>query len=152
MTKRRTGLHLSPSLHHRYLMDHTTPRLAYDGGDVRAWQRRLRRKLRQLIGDMPQERGPLNVQSLWTRDHELGTIEKLAFTSEPYADVLAYMCIPRDVTPPYATMVCLQGHSTGMHNSIAVDYETNSKPIEVAGDRDYALGCLQRGIAALCIE
>ena len=74
------------------------------------------------------------------------------YTSIPYADVLAYMCIPRDAPPPYAAMVCLQGHSTGMHNSIAVDYETNTKPIEVAGDRDFALGCLRRGIAALCIE
>ena len=152
MPKRSQALHLSPSLHHRHLMDHTGQLLAYDGGDVRAWQRRLRRKLRQLIGDMPRERAPLNVRSLWKREHELGTIEKLAFTSEPYADVLAYMCIPRDATPPYTTMLCLQGHSTGMHNSIAVDYEANAKPIEVAGDRDYALGCLRRGIAALCIE
>ena len=152
MSRRKSSFHLSPSVHHRHVMDNTEQLLAYDGGDVRAWQQKLRRKLRQLIGDMPRERAPLNVRTLWKREHELGAIEKLAFTSEPYADVLAYMCVPRDVTPPYTAMVCVQGHSTGMHNSIAVDYETNTKPIGVAGDRDFALGCLRRGIAALCIE
>jgi len=47
----------SPSLHHRCLMDHTRQALAYDGGDVKTWQGRLRRKLRQLIGAMPGKLG-----------------------------------------------------------------------------------------------
>jgi dienelactone hydrolase len=39
-----------------------------------------------------------------------------------------------------------------MHNSIAVQRDDNSKPHQVEGDRDFALGCMSRGIAALCIE
>jgi len=152
MTKSNRPLHLSPSELHRHLMCNTKQALAYDGGDVPAWQRRLRRKLRQLVGLMPRERVPLNARSLWKRDHALGAIEKIAFTAEPYSDVLAYLCLPRNAQPPYRTMICLQGHSTGMHNSIAVDLEANAKPIKVEGDRDYALGCMARGIAALCIE
>ena len=152
MAVSRKRLHLSPSVYHRYLMDNTPRELAYDGGDVRAWQRRLRRKLRELVGAMPKERAPLNVRSLWKRQHKLGVIEKIAFTSEPFADVFAYVCLPRNAKPPYPTFICLQGHSGGMYNSIAMDFKTNTKPIKVEGDRDFALGCMSHGIAALCIE
>ena len=144
--------HLSPSENHRYLMSQTEPALQYDGGDVRKWQTRLRRKLRQLIGDMPKERCPLRPRRLWQRRHRLGTIEKVVFTAEPHADVLAYVCLPKDIKPPYTFTICLQGHSTGMHNSIGVQLEDETKTIEVEGDRDFGLGCMQRGVAALCIE
>jgi len=39
-----------------------------------------------------------------------------------------------------------------MHNSIAVEREDEHKPNKVEGDRDFGLGCMCRGIAALCIE
>ena len=133
-------------------MDQTPQVLAYDGGDVAAWQRRLRRKLRTLVGAWPKERCGLNARTLWTREHKLGTIEKILFTSEAYADVPAYLCIPKNGTPPYPTMICLQGHTTGMHVSIAVKREDETKRMKVDGDRDYALGCMARGVAALCIE
>ncbi len=133
-------------------MDETEQTLRYDGGDVKKWQRKLRHKLKELVGDMPEERVPLNVRHLWKRDHELGTIEKIVFTSEPYCDVPAYLCIPRNAEPPFTFMICVQGHSTGMHNSIGVQREDETKPLDVPGDRDFAIGCMSRGIAALCIE
>jgi dienelactone hydrolase len=145
-------LHLSPTENHSYLMSQTPPSLGYDGGDVQEWQARLRPKVRKLVGDMPEERCPLRPRQLWQRQHPLGTIEKIAFTSEPYADVVAYVCLPRDVEPPYTFMICVQGHSTGMHNSIAVKQEDETQPHEVEGDRDFGIGCMRRGVAALCIE
>ncbi len=143
---------LSPSLHHRCIMDRLRPALRYQGGDVKAWQRKLRRKLRELVGVMPEKRPPLRVRSLWRREDRLGSIEKIVFTSEPAADVPAYVCLPRNAQPPYPFFICLQGHSTGMHNSIAVDRETERRRIEIQGDRDFGLGCVRRGVAALCLE
>ena len=52
-------------------------------------------------------------------------------------------------------MICLQGHTTGMHHSIAVDREDETKSIkekEAKKDNDFALGCMRRGVAALCVE
>ncbi|MEI7435603.1 MAG: hypothetical protein WCL16_02205 [bacterium] len=144
--------HFSPSEYHARLMAQTVPALGYDGGDVSKWQSRLRRKLRQLVGDMPEERCELRPGRLWKRATPLGTIEKIRFTSEPCSDVVAYVCLPKGLKPPYTFMICLQGHSTGMHNSIAVQREDESRPHKVEGDRDFALGCMSRGIAALCIE
>jgi len=149
-----TELQLSPSVVHDRLM-HETPALAYDGGDVKAWQRKLRRKVRQCLGyeHMPKAPGELNIRRLWQREHELGAIEKRVCTSEPGADVPCYRCLPRDVKPPYPVFICVQGHSSGMHNSIGVTFEDEDVPMdEVPGDRDFGLGCMRRGVAALCIE
>lgn len=143
---------LSPSENHQYLMTHITQELRYNGGDVKEWQGRLRRKLRRLLGETPKNRSELRPRRLWMREHPLGTIEKVSFSSEPCADVVAYVCLPKDVEPPYTFMICIQGHSTGMHNSIAVHREDETKPLLVEGDRDFGLGCMRRGIAALCIE
>ena len=151
-SKRKQELHLSPTDVHRHLMAGMDQTMGYRGGDVAAWQRKLRRKVRSLLGETCRDRVDLNVRSLWKRDHPLGTIEKIAFTAEPYADVVAFVCLPSSVEPPYPWFVCVQGHSTGMHNSIGVERDNNAKPIEVAGDRDFGLGCMRRGVAALCIE
>ena len=152
MDQTQAEFHFSPSEGHRFIMDNLTPRLRYPGGDVRQWQKQLRPKLGELIGGLEIDRPPLNVRQLWQRDHPLGSIEKIVFTSEPYVDIPAYVCLPKDAAPPYVWMICLQGHSTGMHLSIGVDQDDEITPIEVEGDRDFALGCMERGIAALCIE
>jgi dienelactone hydrolase len=143
---------LSPSENHRCLLSRIAPKLGYDGGEVKTWQRRLRRQLRTSLGRMPEERVPLRPKTLWKREVPLGIIEKTAFTSEPGADVVGYVCLPHGVKPPYTFMICLQGHTTGMHNSIAVERDDNAQPLPVEGDRDFGLGCMRRGMAALCLE
>ena len=142
----------SPSRYHRYIATDTDLPLTYDGGDLKAWRRSLRSRLRKSLGDMPQKRVPLNVKCLWTRTHPLGQIDKIVFTAEPHCDVPAYVGTPKNTTPPYPFMICLQGHSTGMHNSIAVQQDNEDKELEVRGDRDFAIECMRRGVAALCIE
>jgi dienelactone hydrolase len=151
-TNEQEPFHFSPSECHQPLIAQVTPRLRYDGGDAIAWQQRLRPVLQQLAGDMPETRTPLNARSLWTSEHPLGTIEKIVFTSEPHSDVPAYLCLPKNARPPYTFMICLQGHSTGMHNSIAVQQNDETQPLAVAGDRDFAIGCMRNGVAALCLE
>jgi len=143
--------HLVPEECHRHTMLNRKPLMAYAGGDVAAWQAALRAKLQDLIGDTPTP-APLNVRSLWKREHPLGSIEKIIFTAETLADVPAYVCLPKNAKPPYVFFICLQGHSSGMHLSIAIDRETEKKTVKVEGDRDFGLGCMARGVAALCVE
>lgn len=150
--KNHEQFNFSPSIYHRNLMDSIAPEMAYDGRDIKTWQNKLRRKVKLALGDWPESKVPLNVRSLWRRDHSLGTIEKIVFSSEPSADVPAYICLPKNAHPPYTFFICLQGHNSGMHNGIAMDMETESKPIKVPGNQDFAIGCMKRGIAAFCIE
>ncbi|MET9019170.1 alpha/beta hydrolase family protein [Actinopolymorpha sp. NPDC004070] len=152
VTEESGRLWLSPSDNHRYLVQHTIPALRFTGGDAAAWQARLRPKVRELLG-MPEPSAlPLRVRTLWRSELELGTVEKVAFAAEPHADVVAYFCVPYDRPAPYPTVICLQGHSTGMHVSIARERDDESAPFEVEGDRDFALGAMRHGFAALCIE
>ncbi len=163
--RQKGGYDFSPLVLDKQVMEQTEQELAYDGGEVRTWQRKLRRKLNQLLGmdKLPKKNPPLNVRSLWKRKHplspslrrtegELGTIEKIVFTAEPGADVPGYVCIPKHATPPYQWMICVQGHSTGMHNSIGVKFGHETKRMKTEADRDFALGCMRRGVAALCLE
>ena len=151
MANSETG-HFSPYQHHAHIMDTTEQALAFDGGDVPTWQRRLRTKLVDLLGEAPANRVDLDVRSLWERKSELGAIEKIVFTSEPYCDVPAYVCIPHEFEEPHTWLICVQGHSTGMHISIGVELEDESKPFEAEGDRDFAIHAMKHGVAALCIE
>jgi dienelactone hydrolase len=133
-------------------MDNLEQKYAFNGGDLKKWQSKLRRKLKELLGDWPTEKTPLNVRSEWKQEHKYGSIEKIIFTSEPFCDVPAYICLPKKAGAPYPTMICLQGHSTGMHNSIGVNRENEMKKLKVEGDRDFAVSCMKNGVAALCIE
>ena len=149
-------LDLSPSQNHRYVMERTEQTLAFRGGAFKAWQRKLRSKLSELVGLDVMPPPPANagqvIHSFWKRDFGVGTVEKIALAGEPSSDILAYVCLPANVPPPYTFFVCLQGHSTGMHVSIARARDNEAKPFKTEGDRDFAIGCMKRGLAALCIE
>ncbi|MEI6032792.1 MAG: hypothetical protein WCS65_00760 [Verrucomicrobiae bacterium] len=143
----------SPSLHHQAIADGGEMRaMRFPGGEVAGWQRRLRRKLWERLGGQPQDRVPLNVRRIWSRPHPLGTIEKIVFTSEFRCDVPAYVCLPGEASGPRPFMICLQGHRGRIHHSIAVSADEMSEGVEVHDGLDFGIGCMKRGIAALCIE
>lgn len=115
----------------------------------------LRRKLVDLLGIrdlLLGERIPLAPETLWHRDIDEGSIEKVRIHLQPGVSTCLYICLPRGAKPPYHPFLCVQGHSTGMHKSIGVDWRDETTPIENTGDRDFALGCLRRGVAAVCLE
>ena len=145
---------LKPFQRHRLLMEKLVPDMTCRGG-FKNWKRKAGARLEKLLGLellMAQKRPPLRPRTLWKRSHELGTIEKVVFTSEVGADVVAYVCLPNNIKPPHAFFICLQGHTTGMHVSIAARMMSERAFIGVEGDNDFALECMRRGIAALCVE
>ena len=130
-------------------------KLRWSGDDYASWNKALSAQLTTLLGLdrlFQQARPELNIRRLWKKEHELGTIEKLIYTAEPGIDIPAYLCIPNHWQTRGPIFICLQGHSSGMHNSIAVKFGEEDTPIEIKGDRDFGLGCMRRGIAALCVE
>ncbi|MBS1368860.1 MAG: hypothetical protein HPZ91_02785 [Lentisphaeria bacterium] len=119
------------------------------------WRAAALPELKRLLGYDRLEkldRRPVVPESLWKRETSLGTIEKIRFSPEEGEFACVYVCLPSNVKPPYRSFICLQGHSTGMHNSIAVRWQDETQELEVAGDRDFAIGCMRRGIAAFCLE
>ena len=109
MKNTKNKLHLSPSVYHKNMMKELIPSLSFNHKDINQWKIELKNKLTELIKIYPSKRGPLNVKSIWKKEHTLGTIEKIIFTSEPYADVPAYVCIPKKSKSPHRFFICLQG-------------------------------------------
>ena len=68
---------LSPSIVHHRLMKAAKPALTYDGGNIATWQRRLRRKLRELTGltRMPKASRPPKVRSPQVRSFQNGVLQ-----------------------------------------------------------------------------
>jgi pimeloyl-ACP methyl ester carboxylesterase len=141
---------LSPSIVHARLIKSGKRQLSYTGGDIKVWQRKLRRKMTELLA-MPDYRGPLKPVSIWKKDHELGSIEKVAFTCEPGADAIAYVCLPRDVRPPYTFVINVQGHCSGIHLCVNLSKD-ESQWTDLPVDVCQGLHLMKHGIAALCIE
>ena len=132
-----------------------TPGFAFDESreSFGEWKQKSRRKLRLLLGlenyfcdDLAPEE-----TSVCRRD---GFTEiRFSFLSEKNARVPCVLLLPEqkaEEKPPL--MICLQGHGTGMHISLGqAKYEPDEKKIQT-GDRDFAVQCVRRGIAALAIE
>ena len=120
------------------------------------WRSALRRTFTQLLGLMPAL--PASLADLQVRiedDHTTAEFREIRylFTAEPNCDVPCHLLLP--LTPPPAAghplVICLQGHSTGMHISLGrAKYPGDEKSIE--GDRDFGLQAVRQGYAALVLE
>lgn len=118
--------------------------------DFAVWRRLVTAQLQSMVGVIP-VRAPLNLRVEFTA----GTAEYhetyFIFTAEPGADVPAHLLVPTHGQPPYPVMICLQGHTSGMHISLGRPRFPGDEA-SIAEDRAYALQAIQQGYAALVIE
>lgn len=126
--------------------------LRFDAGqDFAAWQQELRARLRDVLNLREQPLIPLDpaVEPAVTRgDHSL---QRIRFTAEAGETVPGYLLRPQGVSGPLPLMICLQGHSPGMHLSIG-EARNEAEEKAIAGGRDLALQAVRQGWAALAIE
>ncbi len=119
--------------------------------DFEKWREEVREKLTELLGNMP-EKTDLNIRVEWEKEHDTFLEKRIIFTSEKHIDVPCHLWIPKEAEKPCPALICLQGHSTGMHISMGrVVYEDDKKTI-AGGDRDFARQIVNQGYAALCVE
>ena len=109
------------------------------------------RPLVKLLG-MPAERADDKMTVEWRREQDGYTETRFVFHSEEHAEVPCHLLVPQSGDKrSFPLMICLQGHSTGMHISLGRPvYPRDRKDID--GDRDFALQAVRRGFAALAIE
>lgn len=122
--------------------------------DFRTWRKAARNSLVEKLGlarKFPAPRVPLAPRLLWRRKVKNGTICKMLLRSESDHDLPIYLCLP-DGRGPFPVWICVQGHGTGMHASISVKWQDEKSFKYDGGDRDFALQCLEKGYAAVCVE
>lgn len=144
---------LPADLCHEQWMKTIKPSLAYDENkDFDTWREQVRQKLNELLGDMPAQRCDLNIRVEWEKEHETFHEKRMLFTSEENVDIPCHLWVPKSVQLPCPVVICLQGHTTGMHISMGrTIYPVDAEYIS-GGDRDLAVQAIQNGYAALVME
>ena len=138
-----------PQVLHESLLK-ATPRFRFHGGDAASWQQQARQQLVFRLGleDIPCCDPETTIE--YERD-EAGFHEyRFTFQTEPGYRTAAHLLLPHGADHP-PVMICLQGHSTGMHISLGRP-KSERDAHSIAGDRDYALQAVGEGYAALTLE
>lgn len=126
--------------------------MAYKGEEPLAdWQAKAREKLCELLGlpyDLCEPRFAVEYREETDDFYET----RFLFQSEEGYFVPCHFLAPKRKTeerPP--VMICLQGHSTGMHISLGrTKYPDDDGAFE--GERDFALEAVRRGFCAVAME
>ena len=88
-----------------------------NGEDPLSWQADARSKLEKMLG-LPLEQADPREEICWTRERENYTETRFILYSEKQVRVPCHLLLPKPAGASLPLMVCLQGHSTGMHISL----------------------------------
>lgn len=127
------------------------PAMQYDfGGDHQKWYEAAYEKLVELTGYDRFEKVDVNLRIDYEKEYEDYTETRFIMAVEPECDMNCHLLVPKGVENP-PLMICLQGHSTGVHISLGrPKFEGDAEKIQ--GGRDIGIQSVSRGMAALCIE
>ena len=131
------------------------PSMSWDGvRPVSEWQSQARDKLAKLLGldrmvpadlELEIESDQAGVDLSGTNVREI----RFSFQSEPGYRVPCHMLIPDSAGKRLPAVICLQGHSKGMHISLG---RTRFAGEVVAGDRDFCVRAVREGFVAIALE
>lgn len=137
--------------HAKELLLNQKPCLSYDGSGLTAWQEKARGKLRELLGMEKFTKVSPMTQIEYEQELENAREIRFTFRTEEGYRAPAHLLLPHGVDNP-PVMICLQGHSTGMHISLGrVKFEGDEALIR-GGDRDFCVRALREGFAAVALE
>lgn len=142
----------TPYEHNRALLHAMVPSMRYDGReDFAAWQKRAGIKLAELLG-LPFRKCEdcMTVESTCVRDEYEET--RFRFQSEEGYFVPCHFLVPAGAAEPRPVAICLQGHSTGMHISLARPRYPGDEEKITGGDRGIAIQAVKEGYCALVLE
>lgn len=140
-----------PEVCHEIGLDRAPRALGYRPDcDLAVWRGQVKTTLATLLGSSP-DRVPLDVHVDWEAQREGYLERRFCFTAEEGARVPCHLLLPDEGQEPHPVMICLQGHSTGMHISLGrpkfpADEES------IAGGRDFGVQAVLQGYAALVME
>ena len=138
---------------YRNFMENKIPEMRYDGTeDLTTWQHRTRAKLADLLGlDTFSLCDPDFLIESQTETDEYWEI-RFSFQTEVDYYAVAVLRLPKNITGKISPMICLQGHSTGMHISLGQPKFPGDEETINGGDRDFAVHALKNGYAPVALE
>lgn len=129
----------------------TAPLLRYkEGDDFSEWKKAARSKLNELLG-LPFEKCEDRFKVLEKEQKDGYEQTGFEFQSEKGYYVRGYFLAPKKQPVPKPVVICLQGHSTGMHISLGIEKFPGDRE-NIAGGRDFAIRAIKEGYPAVVIE
>ena len=124
-----------------------------ESANYQEWKAKIKEKFYELLGFAHIEQNVclLNIEIEKEEQKEGYKQIRFTFESEKGSFVPCYLCIPDTGKETYPLAICLQGHSTGFHNSIA-EPKNDDEVAYATGRGAYAVQAVRNGYAALAIE
>ena len=116
------------------------------------WQKRVRRKLTELLGGFPTTRVALKPRILERKKFNGYSREKIVFQSRENLSVFGYFLLPEKISSPIPAVVCLPGHGRGCDDIVGIAENGQQRETGIGYARDFALQVVEHGYAAFAIE
>ena len=147
------SMNMNPAFLNLEYVKNNSPKLRYDGKRPFAeWQKEARAKLAELLGMHKFEKCEENFNLEYTKNEDGYTEYRFTIQSEEGYYFPSVLRVPEGKEGKYPLMICLQGHSTGMHISLGLAKYNGDENLISGGDRDFAVRAVKEGYAALAIE
>lgn len=143
---------IKPYEHNQSLLADIKPSMRYDDSEsFEAWQMLASQKLKELLG-LPLIKCEDKFSIDFVKESEEYTETRFYFQSEEGYFVPCHLLVPKGIEGRIPVVICLQGHSTGMHISLGRIKYSNDDIRLKDGGRDIAIRAIQEGYCALVIE
>jgi cephalosporin-C deacetylase-like acetyl esterase len=119
---------------------------------ARLWQKRVRRKLTELVGGVQSTRVALQPRVLEKKRFSGYSREKIVFQSRENLSVFGYLLIPERISSRIPAIVCLPGHGRGCDDIVGIAENGEQREARSGYARDFALQVVEHGYAAFAIE
>ena len=133
------------------LIGEAQPRLVFAArrGTVPDWQAELRSELRELLViDEPAAR-PGAGEVVSERDMGDYLRQYVRFPGRDGITIPAYRLVPKGLRGPGPAVICLHGHGPGKVVPAGFEQDLKGRPVEIVGERDYAVQAVREGYIAL---
>ncbi len=127
------------------------PSLRFKGGDFNAWQKEAYAKLWELLGLDLFEKCDDDFSVTETKDKGDYTQFDFEFQTEEGYYARGSFLRPKNIKGTVPAVICLQGHSTGMHISLG-EAKFNGDDKSIAGGRDFAVQAVKEGYCGVTLE
>ena len=141
----------SAYINNKELIGEIVPSMGYNGKNLEGWLLSARAKLSDLIGIDKFVKTSPDLEIEYEKENENAIEMRFTFQSEDGYRVPCHMLLPLGVEKP-PVMICLQGHSKGMHISLGRPKYDGDEITISGGDRNFCQRAVKEGFAAIALE
>ncbi|MGO9241723.1 MAG: alpha/beta hydrolase family protein [Bryobacteraceae bacterium] len=125
---------------------------AHSKKEAVAWQKKLRARVAECLGEFPKTHCALNARTLEAQDLATHRREALLFDSRPGLSVFGYLLTPAGAKGPLPVVICLPGHGRGVDDISGIAPDGSDRTKKAGYQFDYAVQVVEHGMAALAME